>query len=282
MAESVLPYALTTVQRVKDRLTISGTTFDTVLTRMVNSATDFFEKECGNRRFLQTLYTNEVYSATSNRQTKLSLRNAPVTYVVISGDQTAASTTINNIVTAGLQVGMVVMGPGIPSGVSGVSPTKITAVGATSITLSNAASTSVTGNYFTIYGLVAFEWRSGTPSNPNWIAFIIDQYELINDGKAGTIRVYGVIPRLYSNMLRATYWAGYLINWANAGDNVTHTLPSDITDTVENLVVRVWKRRELAGKTNQALEGATTGWRNEIDATDQDVIDHYKRVPTIF
>jgi len=134
----------------------------------------------------------------------------------------------------------------------------------------------------TIMGLVSFQWRAGTPSNPNWIDFIIDQYELTNNGTAGTIRVYGVIPRLYSNMLRATYYAGYLINWGNAGDNVTHTLPADITETVENLVVRAFKRRELAGKSSQALEGATTAWNKEIDNTDIDVINHYNRMPVIF
>ena len=285
MAEQVLPYALTTLQRVKDRLfdpnktiLISGnltsgsaaitsvssvtnlyvgqvvtsptgyvpfgatiisivgatvtlsanatgtatnanvyvvnqpTSWDSVLTRLINGVTDFLEQECGGRRFLSTAYTNEVYTALSHRQKFLVLRNAPVT------------------------------------------------------------------------ALTSFQWRSGTPSNPVYTSFIQDQYELMdpdNNGvsKSGIIRVYGIIPAIYINMLRVSYTAGYLINWANAGDNVTHTLPSDLTSTAENLVVRHFKRLQNAGKASESLAGASTSWNKLLDTVDTDVIGRYMRSP---
>jgi len=134
-----------------------------------------------------------------------------------------------------------------------------------------------------------FSWRAGTPSNPSWTEFIPDQYELINprtdpiSGKiwypSGMIKVYGVMPRMYSNMIRASYVGGYPVNWANPEDHNTHWLPGDITSVCENLVVRRFKRRGLAGQSSQSLEGSTiTGWRNVLDAEDEDVLGQYRQL----
>jgi len=134
-----------------------------------------------------------------------------------------------------------------------------------------------------------FSWRAGTPSNPSWTEFIPDQYELVNPRTdpisgliwypSGMIRVYGVMPRIYSNMIRASYVGGYPVNWANPEDHNTHWLPGDITSVCENLVVRRFKRRGLAGQSSQSLEGSTiTGWRNVLDAEDEDVLGQYRQL----
>jgi hypothetical protein len=217
--ETVYPYALTTLARVKDRLQITQPDFDSVLTRTINAATDYIERQCGKTglekipndgHFMSKTYVNEVYSVFGKKQIYLVLRNAPVSV------------------------------------------------------------------------LTSFQWRAGTPSNPNWTSFITDQYELLEDGTTGIIRVYGVMPRLYSNMLRATYTAGYLIDWQNAGNGSTHTLPADLTNLCENLVVRIFKRRLLDGKASENIQGATTSWRNNLDSFDQDVINEYRRVGNTF
>lgn len=136
--------------------------------------------------------------------------------------------------------------------------------------------------------VTSFQWRAGTPSNPSWTDFIPDQYELVDprtdpaSGQifypSGMIRVYGVLPRIYSNMIRVSYTAGYPVNWANAGDHNTHWLPGDLTGTAENLVVRKFQRRLLAGKSQQALEGATHTWRNDLDIEDKAVMGQYRQV----
>ena len=137
--------------------------------------------------------------------------------------------------------------------------------------------------------VTSFQWRAGTPSNPSWTDFIPDQYELINPAHrpdsgqiwypSGMIRVYGVLPRIYSNMIRASYVGGYPVNWANPEDHNTHWLPGDITSVCENLVVRRFKRRGLAGQSSQSLEGSTiTGWRNVLDAEDEDVLGQYRQL----
>jgi len=213
--EIVSAYALTTLSRVKDRLQITQPDFDAILTRLINGATDYIERECGKTglekypndgHFISKTYTNEVYSVRGRKQLYLVLRNAPVS------------------------------------------------------------------------ALTSFQWRAGTPSNPNWTDFITDQFELVEEGTSGIVRVYGVMPRLYDNMLRATYTAGYLVDWPNAGSSETHRLPADLTNLCENLVTRIYKRRLLDGKASENIQGATTSWRDNLDAFDRTTIENYRRV----
>ncbi len=252
--------------------------FDTILTRMINGVTDFLQRECGGRQFAQKLNINEVYSAYGAKQKYVITKQCPINVFISSGNTISGSAIITGITaTAGMQAGMPIQGDNIPA-----NTTIVSVDSASQLTLSAAASTTLTGAYFQVSGLVTFAWRAGTPSNPSWTPFITDQFEVVEDGKAGIIRIYGVFPRLYNNMIRVTYWSGFLIDWINAGNGTTHTLPADLSDTAENLVVRVFKRRILAGKTAEALEGATTSWDREIDQTDKDVIGHYRQMPSIF
>jgi len=69
-------FALTTVARTKEFMGITVNTYDTVLERLINSATDYIEKYCGGRRFKRTSYIQETYDG--NNSTSLSLRNFPV------------------------------------------------------------------------------------------------------------------------------------------------------------------------------------------------------------
>jgi hypothetical protein len=204
---------------VKDRLQITINDFDPVLTRTINAASAFVERECGKTgpekfpndgHFVRKTYTNEVYTVRGRQQEHLVLRNWPVS------------------------------------------------------------------------ALTSFQWRAGQVSTPFWTDFTIDQYELLEEGTAGIIRVYGYMPRMSSNMIRATYTAGYPIDWQNAGNGTSHLLPDDLTNLCENLVVRIFKRRALDGKASENIAGATTSWRNGLDALDENVIANYKRFGNIF
>lgn len=78
-----VPYALTTVERLKNRLGISAgvISFDTVLGEIVATVTDYIERGCGGRRFLQMSYTQEIYDGYNLDGTfkkNLILRHAPM------------------------------------------------------------------------------------------------------------------------------------------------------------------------------------------------------------
>lgn len=78
MSLSLVSHALSSLSRVKGRLEISVSTYDTVLTQLLNEATDFIEAKCG-RRFKSTTYTNEIYDGGDGGIVDLILRHAPVT-----------------------------------------------------------------------------------------------------------------------------------------------------------------------------------------------------------
>ena len=213
------------------------------------------------------------------RQEKLVLRNAPVTYLIVTGNLTNGSAIVNNVTpSTGIVAGMPLVN------IQGLFPqgTTVLSVNGAAVTMSQPATTTQNGAAFEISGLISFQWRAGTPSNPNWTSFITDQFELEAQGYSGIVRVYGVMPRLYSNMLRATYVAGYPEDFDNAGDSTTHQLPSDLTNTCENIVVRVFKRAPLDGKASENIQGATVSWRDQLDALDRNVIANYRRVGNIF
>jgi hypothetical protein len=202
MAEAILAYALTTVARVKTRLTITVNNHDTPLLYLINSVTDFIEGEC-NRRFKETTYTNEVYSPQGGRF--IVLKQSPV------------------------------------SSISSV------------------------------------QYRVGLKSNPTWTDFNADDWELMEDGQSGMIEAHGILHG--TNLFRVTYVAGYKINFTNYGDNNTHTLPADITDLCERLVVRWFKRRESGGKQSEGLQGGSINWKDELDSEDKATLARYKRIP---
>ena len=204
MAESLLSYALTTVARVKARLTITVSAHDTILLYLINSVTDFIEGEC-NRRFKETTYTNEVYSIPNAGNGFLVLKQSPVSAVS------------------------------------------------------------------------SLQFRAGLKSNPNWTEFVTDTWELMEDGAPGIIQIYGAFIQGL-NSVRATYTAGYKINFSNYGDLTTHTLPADLTDLAERLVVKSFKRRESEGKEREVMANSMTIWKDLLGPEDWDTINKYRRV----
>ncbi len=204
MAEALLTYALTTVARVKTRLTITVSTHDTILLYLINSVTDFIEGEC-NRRFKVAVYMNELYSMQSNGNNLLVLKQSPVSAI----------------------------------------------------------------SYL--------QFRAGLKSNPNWTDFIADDWELLDDGTSGIIEFRGAVIH-GTNNVRATYTAGYKINFANYGDSSTHTLPADLTDLAERLVIKLFKRREAEGKAREDFNGGSITWKDLLNTEDQETINKYRRV----
>lgn len=126
-----------------------------------------------------------------------------------------------------------------------------------------------------VTALTSVQYRAGTPSNPNWTSFITDQFELVSDGLSGLVRIYGNLFGI--NNLRASYTAGYLIDFTKIGDPTKHNLPADLTDLCERMVVRSYKRRE--GEAEKMVGGpqSTMTWNDYLDAADQDVLARYER-----
>lgn len=133
-----------------------------------------------------------------------------------------------------------------------------------------------------VSALTAVQYAAGIPGNKAWTNYGVSDYELVTDGKdgviseSGMIRFYGALPK-GTNIIRVSYTAGYKIDFANAG-NSTHTLPFDVSDLAERLVIRWFKRREAEGKSTEGTGDARVDWAKELSAEDLLTIDRYKRI----
>ena len=291
MAEQVVPYALTTLQRVKDILFDPSLSFTVTgnLTSGSNTISSAVVQTGKVVRLGQVITGVGIPSGTT-------ITGTTANTVVMSANATATNTGVVCVVIDQPSAYDTVLVRYINSLTEYISQecngrifVQQTYVNDT-YSIETARQTFLILRQYPVYSISSFQWRAGTPTNPNWTDFIPDQYELVDpttdpiSGNTyypkGIIRVYGVLPRIYNNMIRATYVAGYPVNWANAGDRNTHQLPADLTNLCENLVVRRFKRRQLAGQSSQSIEGASTqGWRNMLDADDLDIIAHYRAVP---
>jgi len=284
-------YALTTKARIRARLKLNDDGFDDLLVKYITGATDQIESECGlpgmerypnDGHFLQKKYNREQYTIRGLNVQRMVLRNHPILWYTVTATLTQGNPTIT--LPAGQCVGLAAGMPLYditgkwPQGTVVQSVSYVVGSGAPTgtVTMSNGASTSGSQN-FEICGVIAFEWKSGPPSNPTWTPFITDQWEVEDQGAAGIVRVYGAMPTIYSNMLRLTYVAGFPHDWQNAGNAGTHRVPGDLSELCEDLVVRAFKRKDFAGKVSEGMQGAQTAWRDLFDAKDQLTIDRYRR-----
>ena len=75
---SLVAYALTTVADIEEALEITAGTKTSLITNLINRATDLIESYC-DRRFISTAYTNEVYDGMGAHT--IVLKQFPVTAI---------------------------------------------------------------------------------------------------------------------------------------------------------------------------------------------------------
>lgn len=204
---SAVTYALTSEARIKTRLGITSSGFDTLIKRMMYAITDFIEKECGGRRFKETSYTQELYDGSMINDEDNSLQ-----FLVVKN-----------------------------SPISTIS---------------------------------AFQYRTGSRSNPAWVDFQTDDYEPLSS--RGILKMNGSLPRGYQN-IRLSYTAGYKIDFANEFDDALHTLPYELSDLAERLVVKRFKKREKDGVSHESFGETTLDWKELLEEQDKAVIQQYVR-----
>jgi hypothetical protein len=117
------------------------------------------------------------------------------------------------------------------------------------------------------------EYRPGTKASPNWTEFLDDEWELIPG--PGVLIFDTFLPRGYRN-IRVTYTAGYKIDFDNDTES-THTLPYEITDLAERLVVKFFKRRQDDGRDTVSLGQGSFTFGKYLDEYDRQVLANYHR-----
>jgi len=136
-----------------------------------------------------------------------------------------------------------------------------------------------------VISLASFEYAQGLPNAKVWTAVPATDYELVVDqylndvqiASMGTIKCYFLVPKGV-NHYRATFDAGYLIDWDNEGDPSQHNLPEDLSTLADELVIKAWKRRDDYGKDSSSFNGANIKWMTMLEETHKQVIDRYRRI----
>lgn len=127
--------------------------------------------------------------------------------------------------------------------------------------------------------LTKFEYKTGTNSSPTWFELTEDDYDL--NERNGIIYSKGTFPGGRQN-LRISYQAGYLINFSDTStvyNSTQHTLPYDLTEVCEEVVVRIFKRRDSDGKQSETFNASTITWSDRIFSAEHMVtINNYRRV----
>jgi hypothetical protein len=124
--------------------------------------------------------------------------------------------------------------------------------------------------------LTSFQYRSGLPNAITWTNVNPAEYELGDNPEAGIIETYFHLtqgPRQY----RVTYDAGYLIDWTDPTDPAKHTLPNDLTQLADKMVIKAFKKREKHGIQTESFEGNQISWQKELDQDDDATIKRYRR-----
>ena len=128
-------YALTTEQRIKDRLAITVSDLDTVIKRMMYGATDFIQKLCSTPSFKRATYTDQIYNGSDtnsdSRKNMLILKCAPVVSVSAvkynAGSQASPSwvTMSSQDYTLDIETGILHFSGTIPAGIANISVTYV-------------------------------------------------------------------------------------------------------------------------------------------------------------
>lgn len=128
-----------------------------------------------------------------------------------------------------------------------------------------------------IISFTSLEYKSGNNEDPTWFEYTSNDYDL--NETSGVIYFNSDMPRGRQNV-RATYRAGYLIDFDTSDVYSTaHTLPFDISEVCEEVVVRLFKKRDSEGRSQESFQESSVTW-NENVFTPENVttINNYRRV----
>lgn len=131
-----------------------------------------------------------------------------------------------------------------------------------------------------VASLTSFQYSQGLPNARTWTDVQASDYELDPDAELAMIRTSFQLSRGIS-AYRATYAAGYLIDFDNIADSSFHTLPADLTDLAERMVIKWYKRREHVGKSSESFQSGTVNWLKEMEEDDKLTIQRYQRLQFI-
>lgn len=130
---------------------------------------------------------------------------------------------------------------------------------------------------YPVVSITTLSYRSSKAAVDSWLDYYSYDYDV--DLSAGIVSlVNGSFPAETRN-LRATYVAGYLIDFTDEDNSAVHTLPADITWAATELCVRWFNNREKAGQASEGNSGGSSLTRLEdMDKEIREVLDSWRKI----
>lgn len=271
--------ALTTIERIKDRLGITADDFDATLTRMILAATARIEAMCG-RRFVQGTYTHELHDGSDiggTRRRFLILKNAPVSTIATIEYQAGSNSNPDwreldeDSYHADLANGLVDVPGGLPAGFQNI---RVTYTGGFS------------GYSYGIENFWVFNMTPTGAVNGSNRAFSLpeDATQIIvyADGMREAAANVTFVPSSAAFTLAegraptSTIAVDYLRE--NAAEDSDYYLPADLVEVCEKAVVKAFKRRDSEGRASETFQESSITWeRTVFTAEDLATIKNYRR-----
>lgn len=253
--------ALTTKERIKTRLGITEDHFDAIITYLILAVTARIEQACG-RRFIQAEYNNEMHDGSdlygSNRFI-LIVQNAPIQ--VIDGIEYRIGTTWtaydDDAYDAELRTGLIHFRTPMPQGKQNI---RITYTGGFS-------GYSIGVNNYWFFNIVPTGTVNGTnrtftlPEDASQVIVYVDGLREAASNitfTAGSDTFTLAEGRAPSSTIAVDYLR------ENAAEDSDISLPLDLVEVCEEVVVRLFKRRESDGRLSESFQESSVTWSENV------------------
>lgn len=257
--------AITTIIRIKDRLQITAVTFDSLLTKLILSVTAQIESKTG-RRFIQGTYTNELHDGADLYGTPriaLIAKNAPVQTITSIQYQTGTNSNPNwqtysvDDYYVDYQRGIVHFNGRMPRGKQNVRITYLGGFSGYSIGVNNFWFFNITPTG-TVNGI---NTTFTLPEAASQVIVYADGARLAASNvsfTAGTTS-FTILNNLQPFSTIAVDYLRY-----NQTSDGSYYLPEDLVEVCEEVVVRLFKKRESEGRSREDFDNSRIMWNENV------------------
>lgn len=271
--------ALTTKSRVKDRIKITNTNFDTLIDNLIVSITARMEKMC-NRQFTLATYTNEIHDGSdfnNNIRGYLITKNAPVGSVTSIQYKAGSNSTPNWTTISSddydvdYNAGLISFPYGMPRGNRNIRITYSAGWDGYAVGINNYWNFNITPTG-TVNGV---NLTFTLPENASEIVVYVDGMRESSSNITFTADTYTFT--LASG--RAPY-SSISVDYKETiveatGDPV---LPPELVDICERAVIHLFKKRDSEGRSSEGFGESSITWQDKVfDEEMLATIKNYRR-----
>jgi hypothetical protein len=271
--------ALTTIIRIKNRLGITVTEFDTLLTNLILGITAGIESICG-RRFIQAQYTNEIHDGSdfynSNRRILIP-KNAPIQAIASVQYKGGSNSTplwtsfSEDDYDLDEEAGLLYFRSALPRGKRNIRITYTAGFSGYSIGVNNFW-------FFNITPTGAVNGSNRVFTIPEDASQIIVYVDGMREASANITFTVGTatFTLAVGREPYSTIAVDYLRE--NAAEDSDLSLPLELVEVAEKAVIRTFKKRDSEGRTSEAFRESSTSWEKDVfTEEDQAIIRNFRR-----